>query len=419
MALAAVPMFNIPEVKADTPSRRKMSLLSTRSNEQKIRGLFYLDGSPVEITVSNGIIADIRRLAVDVSELDGVYVGPGLIDNQVNGYAGVSFALGRSDFGLTVGDALKATKEYWKKGVTTYLPTLTTNSEDLLKHNFAVMAETVDNKEFLGSIPYFHLEGPYISPVDGYVGCHPKQYVHKPDWDEFMRFQEAAGGKIHVITVAPEIEGAAEFIRKCVRQGIIVSLGHHNAPTDKVRMAADMGASLCTHLGNGAANTVNRHKNPFWSQLSDRRLNISIICDGFHLLDEEIATFYAVKGTDRTIIISDVTNYAALKPGVHLTGTGEKIVLHESGLLSYPDSGGLYGSASPLTQGIGTIMRATGCSLGEAITMASTNTARLHNLTDRGTLEPGKRADIITFKTGIKGISILSTYVKGQLVYEK
>ncbi|MFA5588070.1 MAG: amidohydrolase family protein, partial [Mariniphaga sp.] len=109
----------------------------------------------------------------------------------------------------------------------------------------------------------------------------------------------------------------------------------------------------------------------------------------------------------------------ALEPGEYKTSTGETVELTPEGLLHYPAQKVLYGSASPITKGVGYVMKVTGCTLGEAVQMASTNPARLYNLNDRGTLEPGKRADIILFTLKDYQVDIQKTWVKGKLVYEE
>lgn len=383
--------------------------------QQVVSGIHYYTGNPVEVTIDNGKIIDIKETDQPAAK-DPVYISPGFFDNQVNGFAGISFAFGDSD--LDSEGVEKATSELWKFGVTTYLPTLTTNSMDVLIRNFSILAKAVDNKKLLGSIPGFHLEGPYINPEDGYRGAHPKRYVKLPDWNEFMKMYEAADGKIMQVTVAPEMEGGLDFITNCSNKGIVVALGHHNAPAATVEAAISRGAKIATHLGNGAANMINRHNNPFWSQLSDDRYMISIICDSFHLLPEEIRVFYKVKGVNNTIITSDVTSYAALEPGEYKTETGETIELTKEGMLRYPAQNVLYGSASPITKGVGHVMKVTGCTLAEAVQMASTNPSKLYGLDDRGELLPGRRADLILFTLDDYKVNIKKTFVNGVLVYQ-
>ncbi len=381
-----------------------------------IEGLHYIDKTPVSIEIKDGKIVDIQTLEKLSDESKVLYIAPGLFDNQVNGFSGVSFTFGGAE--LTAEGIKKATRELWEKGVTSYLPTLTTNSKETLLKNFAILAKTKNDPEILGSIPGFFLEGPYISPVDGFRGAHPLQHVHNPDWEEFMDLYEASGRNIITVTVAPELNGAMDFISKCTAMGITIAIGHHNATKEIVDQAVLRGARISTHLGNGCANMINRHNNPLWPQLANDQLIASIICDGFHLRDEEIKTFYSVKGPEKTIIISDVTSFAGLPPGEYINEDGETIELTEEGLLCYPAQKVLYGSASPISRGVVKIMDVTGCSLGDAIRMASTNPAKLHGITDRGEIKPGMRADLILFTLGERELNIEKTYVSGRLVYQ-
>jgi N-acetylglucosamine-6-phosphate deacetylase len=385
--------------------------------QQTIEGLHYFDHAPVSIEIRDGSIVQITRLEALSSGTERVYIAPGLIDNQVNGFAGVTFALGSGD--LTPAGVENATRKLWEYGVTTYLPTLTTNSRELFLKNLAILAAAKNDPELFGSIAGFHLEGPYINPEDGYRGAHPKEHVRLPDWDEFVRFQDAAQGHILQITVAPEMEGALDFITRCSRAGIVVALGHHNAPAATVHAAIDRGARIATHIGNGAANMIHRHRNPFWSQLSDDRFHISIICDGFHLLPEEIAVFYKVKGVHRTIITSDVTSFGGLPPGNYSTAEGDPIRITDEGMLMNVAQGGLYGSATAITKGVGHIMRVTGCTLAEAVQMASTNPASLYGLEDRGMLKPGMRADMVLFTLKDQTMHVRETWVEGNRVYKR
>ncbi len=401
-----------------------MNNLENSSN--KIEGIYYLDHSPVSVEIENGLIKNLERIDKLSDNSEPLYIAPGLIDIQINGYVSVSFSLegvggtSASGNGLSLDDVKKVTEALWKEGVTTYFPTLTTNSKELLLNNFAVLKKAMNDQSTLGSIAGFHLEGPYISPVDGYRGAHPLTHVHQPDWTEFMEFYSAAGEKILIVTLAPEIEGAYDFIRKCREKGIVVSLGHHNGSAKTIKEAIDNGAGLATHLGNGCAGTVNRHHNPIWPQLADDRLTISIICDGFHLPPEVIKVFYKAKGADNIVITSDVTSYAGLPAGEYKIGTGVTIVKTPDGnLLFSGPGGGLYGSASPLSKGVGHVMKVTGCSLAEAIKMTSLNAAQICDLNDRGKLEPGRRADVILFSMNDFKMNIKKTIVAGKVVYQQ
>lgn len=396
-----------------------LSMLNISYAQQQIEGLLYSDAKPVSIKIKDGVITEIKRISKLSDENKSVYIAPGLIDNQVNGFTGISFSGEEGEAELNEEGILKATKALWQKGVTTYFPTLTTSSQSSLLRNFSCLARVKNNESLMGSIAGFHLEGPYISPVAGYRGAHPEKYIRIPVWTGFQELYRASGNNILTITVAPEVEGGLEFISKCTDLGIIVALGHHNASASMVEKAVENGARICTHMGNGMANTINRHINPLWPQLSNDKLMISIICDGFHLNPEEIRVFYKVKGPDKIILTSDVTQYAGMTPGIYKNEMGEDIELTSEGELKYPAQNVLYGSASSLDVGIGHVMQVTSCSLADAIQMASINPARLYGLNDRGALEPGKRADLIVFTMDNFKMRIIRTFVRGKLVFEE
>ena len=392
------------------------SMLCAEGKLMTVEGLSYIDKRPIEVVFQDGVIQRVtRKRTLSDPAQEAVFLAPGLIDIHVNGYASVSFGFGGG--ALTVEGVRKATEALWKEGVTTYFPTLTTNRHDILLANFATLAKAVEDPALARSIPGYHLEGPYISPIDGYRGAHPKQHVRLPDWQEFMAYHRAANGKILQVSVAPEVDGAMDFIRRCRAAGIKVALAHHNGTAAIIKQAVDEGAIVATHLGNGCANLINRHDNPLWPQLADDRLYASIICDGHHLRPEEIQVFTKAKGVDRILVTSDVTRFASMTPGIYTTDDGKTIELTPDGMIRYPAQKVLAGSASPMTKGVGHIMRVTGCSLKDAIQMASTNQARVYGLTDRGRLEPGKRADLIVFSVEDFVVTIHKTYLAGDLVH--
>jgi N-acetylglucosamine-6-phosphate deacetylase len=342
------------------------------------------------------------------------YIAPGLIDNQVNGYASVSFT---SDE-LTAEGVGKATRTQWKEGVTTYFPTVTTGPHKTMLKSFEALAKARQDPVISKSIPGFHLEGPYISPVDGYRGAHPLRWVRPPDWQEFLEYYEASGEGILQVSLAPEVDGAMEFLRNCIARGIRVALAHHNGSAEIIKSAIDEGAVISTHLGNGCANTIHRHNNPLWPQLADDRLMASIIVDGFHLRPEEVQVFFKVKGPRGIVATSDVTEFAGMPPGEYMVGE-DKVVMTPEGMLKLPSQDVLYGASLPLRTGIGNLMRFTGCSLADAIHVMTRNPARLYGLEDRGEIKPGKRADLIVFSLEDGKAEIEKTYLAGDLVYSR
>jgi len=387
-----------------------LSITYISSEKNTIQGILYSDEGFVSITMENGKISELEK-STNPNNTADVYIAPGLIDAQINGYMGVDF----SGPDLTIEGVRKATKALWKAGVTSYFPTIITSDIDLIKKNFAILAKARQDPEIGPSIPGFHLEGPYISPLAGFRGAHLEKYIKTPDWDEFQEIQKAANNGIILLTMAPELEGAISFIKKCVASGVTVSLGHHNGSATDVHLAVDAGAKMATHLGNGCANEINRHNNPLWPQLSNDAITASIIADGFHLNREEVRTFYKAKGVANTILVSDALDLAGLPPGEYTRG--ERTLVLTSDVVQLPEENVLAGAASPISKCVGVVMEYTECGLKNAIQMASTNPAKLFSLNDLGGIQVGKRGDLIQFTMENNRMTILKTYVNGSLVY--
>jgi len=383
---------------------------SSYISENSIGGVLYSDGNPITIKVENGKITEVKPLDTEIDQ-PKFYVAPGLIDVQINGYMGVDF----SGPDLTVEGVKKATKALWKAGVTSYFPTIITSDIELIKKNFNILAKAKADPEIGKSIPGFHLEGPYISPIKGFRGAHLEKYIKNPDWEEFQEIQKAANNGIKLITLAPELEGAIPFIQNCVKAGVVVSLGHHNGSAEDVLNAVSAGAKMATHLGNGCANEINRHHNPIWPQLSNDDITASIIADGFHLTKEEVRSFYKAKGVENTILVSDALDLAGLPPGEYTRG--ERTLLLTTNVVKLPKEDVLAGAASPISKCVGVVMDFTQCSLSDAIKMASTNPAEMFSLENIGEIEKGKRADLVLFEMKNNEMVIKKTFVEGQLVY--
>ncbi len=389
------------------------SMLYAAENITFVEGRFYLDNSPVRIEIENDVIKRIIRLPESEKAKLDTYIAPGFIDIQINGYASVDF----SGPELTVDDIRKATITLWQKGVTTFFPTIITNSHERIKSNFEILARAAGQADIGPSIPGFHLEGPYISEKDGFRGAHLKEFVRQPDLAQFDEYQNASGGKIVFLTLAPEVDGAAELIEHAVANGVIVGLGHTEANAAQIKTAVDAGASISTHLGNGCANMIHRHNNPLWPQLADDRLAVSLIVDGHHLRPEEVRTFYKVKGPERVLLISDALDLAGLPPGDYMAG-GKKVIMTPDGTIKYPEQNVLAGASLPVSRGVQNIMAYTQCSLADAIHMAGRNQAHHFGLTDRGDILPGKRADLVLFKWKDGELLLQKTIVGGKVVYQ-
>jgi N-acetylglucosamine-6-phosphate deacetylase len=270
---------------------------------------------------------------------------PGFVDLQFNGYLEVDF----SSPDLTESDFIRVNRELFKNGCAAYLPTIITSSMDAYKHTLTLISRVMEMPEFKGRILGIHAEGPFLSPVSGYVGAHNPEWIANPDIDKFKLMQEWANGAIKVLTIAAEMPGAVELTKYASSHGVVVSLGHHNATFEDIKACVDAGAKLLTHLGNGVANEVNRHKNPVWAGLSEDRATAMIITDGHHLPPELIKLFIRCKSLDKIIVTSDASSLAGMPPGEYFS-MDNYVVIEESGLLHNPKKKCLVGSSSTIIE---------------------------------------------------------------------
>lgn len=378
------------------------------------QGLDVATGNPIRVDWTGSHLGEIRVQSASVSG-DDVYISPGFFDIQVNGADGVDFA----DPGLTVDTIQRAAKKLWQAGETQFLPTLITAPIDAIQASLARLARLRGEAGLADSVVGFHVEGPYISSQDGPRGAHPREACKDPDWDEFRRLQDAAEGLIRLITLAPERAGAADFIRRAVASGVRVALGHTAAREDDIRRAVDAGASLSTHLGNGAADMIQRHHNPIFEQLADDRLAASLIVDGHHLPPSLVKIFVRAKGMERIMLVSDAVKFAGVPPGEYDDGR-LRLDVREDGFVGIVGEPRLAGSGTLLDRAIPLFSRFAETSLGAAVATATIRPAAFLGLEDRfGTLAPGKSASLVVFRAPGSGpLEIVETIVAGKSVFD-
>jgi N-acetylglucosamine-6-phosphate deacetylase len=289
----------------------------------------------------------------------------GLVDLQVNGFAGVDF----NDPEVTEEQILQAQEAIQETGVTRFLPTLITSS---LK-DFTSCAKTIARVKH-PAIVGFHMEGPYISLLDGARGAHAKEFVCLPKLDEFKRRQEAANGRIVLVSLAPDVEGALPMIEFLVSSGIRVAIAHTAATPAQIQDAVKAGATLSTHLGNGCTQTLQRHPNLIWEQLAEDRLLATFIVDGHHLPPATLKSMIRAKTPERSILVTDAVEVAGLSPGLYKVAK-QSVELSREGRLSLVGTPYLAGAALRLDAAVGNTVRFTGLSLDEVLAMASTRPA--------------------------------------------
>jgi N-acetylglucosamine-6-phosphate deacetylase len=380
----------------------------------KCSGLNFATGEPIEISFGNSITA-VDSLFEKPEAPD--FLSPGWIDLQVNGFAGVDYNLPDAPHD----DISRSIREMFHAGVSSFFPTVITGAPDAMLgalRNLAAARESIPEG---AAMEAFHLEGPYISPVDGPRGAHPVQWVRRPDLDEFHRFQDAARGNIRLVTLAPEWPDAPAFIEDLVREGVVVSLGHTQASAQEIAAAASAGATLSTHLGNAAHAVLPRHPNYIWEQLAEDRLAASFIVDGIHLSPSFLKVALRAKGLDRSILVTDAVMPAGCAPGPFRLGEID-VQLHADGSVRLRGGTRLAGSALQMDRAIQNAMNLTRLTLRDAVTLATRNPARIGRIAGRQRgLNPGERADLVRFRyhEDRNEIEVLETWLAGRQVYAR
>ncbi len=286
----------------------------------------------------------------------------GLFDLQVNGFGGIDF----NGQGLTESRVAEALERMRATGVTRCLPTLITSSFE----QFAAAARVISRMSH-PAIAGIHMEGPYLSAEDGPRGAHPKQHIASASVEDFRRRQDAAGGRIVLVTLAPEVAGALALVEHLVRSNVRVAIGHSAATPQQIGDAVAAGATLATHLGNGCAQMLPRHPNVIWELLAADAVYASLIVDGHHLPPATVKTMIRAKGASRTILVTDAIAAAGCAPGRYTIG-GVDCELGADGRVSLTGTPYMAGSALTMDRAIARTVRVTGLPLDTVVAMAST-----------------------------------------------
>ena len=374
---------------------------------QSIHGRNAITGEFIEILVEDGVVRSVGAVTGE----DDLWISPGFIDLQVNGYAGCD--LNAESITPVVVTALM--HRLFTVGVTTFIPTIITASQDRILAALHAIAEARDGSLLVRHvIPFVHIEGPHISPSDGARGAHPRNYVRPPDIAEFERWQTASNGLVGMVTVSPHWDAALAYIAHVASRGCVVAIGHTDAEPFRIHEATDAGAVLSTHLGNGVAGELPRHPNLLWAQLADDRLSASFIADGQHLPADTLMAMLRAKGTERGILVSDAVALTGMPPGRYETPVGGTVEVTGEGKIAIPGTRTLAGAGLPLKAGIANVARLPGFSLRESIRMATENPGRF--VGGRGLLRVGADADLVQFRWDQAGgdIEIVNILVRGE-----
>jgi N-acetylglucosamine-6-phosphate deacetylase len=373
-------------------------------------GIDATTGSGTEITF-NGSIESVRPAPVRSS----VWIAPGWVDIQVNGFAGVDY-----NSPATPHDEIaRSVQVQYSAGTARFYPTVITGSPDDMLAALKNLARAKDTLAEGAAMDGFHVEGPHISADEGPRGAHPKRWVRPPDIEEFRRWQGATDGRVRLVTIAPEWPQATRYIEGVVAQNVVASIGHTAAEARHIADAVSAGATMSTHLGNGAHSVMRRHPNYIWEQLAEDRLRASFIVDGIHLPGSFLKVALRAKGVERAVLVTDASSPAGCAPGRYRLGEQDvDLTADHRVVLAGQDR--LAGSALKMDRGVENLMRLGELSLADAVRLATVNAACAGHVAgrERG-LVAGDRADLVLFDfdAATKSIKIQATYVGGNKVW--
>jgi N-acetylglucosamine-6-phosphate deacetylase len=366
-------------------------------------------GRTLTLIFDGGVIVRVE----ESSASSDLLLAPGLVDLQVNGCSGFDVNAPQ----LTTATITGLVDAMLCRGVTCFAPTIITAPEDQICHALSIIAEARRNDPRAATcIPFVHVEGPHISTLDGYRGAHPADAVRPPSIAEFERWQQASDGLVGMVTLSPHYEESCAYIAALVSQAIHVAIGHTHASPQQILHAIDAGARLATHLGNGIAPEIPRHRNAIWSLLADDRVSATFIADGHHLPSDVLKVMLRAKTLQHSVLVSDSVALAGMPPGTYDSPVGGHVELRQDGRLCIFGSELLAGATASLGQCIGTLVRMSDVLLHEALAMATTNPGKLAG--GRGQLAPGSRADVFRFRWQ-DSILIEDVWLAGEQVHTR
>ena len=341
-------------------------------------------------------------------DLTGFTLAPGFIDIHVHGGSGFSL--------ITEDPEEIRSYARWvvSRGVTGFLVTLVGAPLPQMKRWLAAAAAAGEEAESAARCLGVHLEGPFVNPARR--GALPAEGLRPPDVAKFLALAEAAQGRLKVITLAPELPGAADVVAAARQRGVVVSMGHTDATYEQALEAIEWGVRQATHCFNGMRPFHHRDPGCLGTILSSPRLSAELIADGVHVHPGAMALLLAAKGPQGTILITDGIAAAGLGDGAYSLA-GEAIQVRD-GVASLPD-GTLAGSVVTMDQAVRNVVSASGgglASLPKAVRMASSNPAAALGLGQRlGRIAPGFAADLVALDDRQE---VAMTFVGGQPAYE-
>ncbi|MFC6201263.1 N-acetylglucosamine-6-phosphate deacetylase [Lactiplantibacillus nangangensis] len=314
----------------------------------------------------------------DIEFVSGKTIVPGFIDvHSHGGYSFDSMDGNPAEINEMVNDMVA------REGITSYFCTTMTQSNENLDHSMAGINKAAQENPVIQGV---HLEGPFISAT--FKGAQPEKYIKNPNVDLLDNWNKLSGGRVKLITYAPEDPGSREFEKYCLENGIVPSVGHSNATREQLLASK---ATHVTHLYNAQREFKHREPGVTGHAMLENNMYCELICDGFHIVPDMIKLAYEQKGADRIELVTDSMRAKGEPDGISELG-GQKVIVKDG--QARLEAGNLAGSVLTYINAFKNVQKFTGCGIFEAVKMSSVNQAKEFKLTSKGTLEAGKDADI-------------------------
>lgn len=361
--------------------------------------------TPAQLELEDGIIKEIypyneKEVTKDYGDLR---ILPGFIDIHCHGA-----------YGFDTNDADPEGLRKWAKGivdegVTSFLATTLTQSEEVLTNAVSNVAKVVEEGYEGAEILGIHFEGPYLNKA--HKGAQPEEYCVKPDIEQFKRYQKAAHGLIKYITMAVENDEDYALTKYCSQNNVVVSIGHSNATYEQAVQAYGHGARSMTHVYNAMTPFTHRANGLVGGALRIRNMYGEIICDGNHSTLAALNNFFTSKGPDYSIMITDSLMCKGFPVGTKFDFGGQEVVIYPDGSAHLVEAGNLAGSTLNVNKGLKILIEDALVPVNYAINACTSNPARcLHVDNRKGTIGVGYDADLVVLD---RDYEVVQTYCKG------
>ena len=361
--------------------------------------------TPAQLELEDGIIKEIypyneKEVTKDYGDLR---ILPGFIDIHCHGA-----------YGFDTNDADPEGLRKWAKGivdegVTSFLATTLTQSEEVLTNAVSNVAKVVEEGYEGAEILGIHFEGPYLNKA--HKGAQPEEYCVKPDIEQFKRYQKAAHGLIKYITMAVENDEDYALTKYCSQNNVVVSIGHSNATYEQAVQAYAHGARSMTHVYNAMTPFTHRANGLVGGALRIRNMYGEIICDGNHSTLAALNNFFTSKGPDYSIMITDSLMCKGFPVGTKFDFGGQEVIIYPDGSAHLVEAGNLAGSTLNVNKGLKILIEDALVPVNYAINACTSNPARcLHVDNRKGTIGVGYDADLVVLD---RDYEVVQTYCKG------